>query len=285
MNGAWSKWCFDPTRTSSPAVIPTPALISIALATVIRSRRFDQDGVSLPDGRPPWERLGGGAPSFGPAEASCCPAPPAIAWGPHRLANGSLHRCRCYRLLPDFIAGPRKPGSRATEPACRSGGRRRMRHLRNWHFGASGSGRRLARRCAKRGRRTICRIGAVAPVDGARSRSRGRKRPSSSRPASSSSRPARNKWSATMRQSPSSLRQRRNKWSATMRQSPNSLRQARNKWPALSPRLPSRTCGPRHQRLHHGLLPPRRVSRCRSFRRRKPDRSRWPQCRGGSEQQ
>jgi hypothetical protein len=63
VNGAWSKWCFDPTRTSSPAVIPTPALIIIALATVIRSRRFDQDGVSLPDGRPPWERLGGqGAP-------------------------------------------------------------------------------------------------------------------------------------------------------------------------------------------------------------------------------
>jgi hypothetical protein len=63
VNGAWSKWCFDPTRTSSPAVIPTPALIIIALATVSRSRRLDQDGVSLPDGRPPWERLGGqGAP-------------------------------------------------------------------------------------------------------------------------------------------------------------------------------------------------------------------------------
>jgi hypothetical protein len=28
-------------------------------------------------------------------------------------------------------------------------------------------------------------------------------------------------------------------------------------------------------------LPPRRVSRCRSFRRRKPERSRRPQCRGG----
>jgi hypothetical protein len=31
----------------------------IALVTVIRPRRFDQDGVSLPDGRPPWVTLGG----------------------------------------------------------------------------------------------------------------------------------------------------------------------------------------------------------------------------------
>ena len=55
----------DPERPSAPPpVIPTSALIIIALATVIQPRRFDQDGVSLPDGRPPWVTLGGqGAPN------------------------------------------------------------------------------------------------------------------------------------------------------------------------------------------------------------------------------
>jgi hypothetical protein len=52
-----------PRAAISPRRIPTSALIIIALATVIQPRRFDQDGGSLPDGRPPWVTLGGqGAP-------------------------------------------------------------------------------------------------------------------------------------------------------------------------------------------------------------------------------
>jgi hypothetical protein len=55
----------DPEGDISPPPLFLPsALIIIALAAVIRARRFDQDGVSLPDGRPPWVTLGGqGAPN------------------------------------------------------------------------------------------------------------------------------------------------------------------------------------------------------------------------------
>jgi len=57
------------------------------------------------------------------------------------------------------------------------------------------------------------------------------------------------------------------------------LKASQNKWPASLPRLPSRTCGPRYQRLRHGRLPLRRASWGRCSCCRKPQRSRRPKKR------
>lgn len=66
----------------------------------------------------------------------------------------------------------------------------------------------------------------------------------------------------------------------TMRRPPSSSRRAKNKSPGSLPKLPNRTCDPRHQRLRHVRLPTRRVSRCRRVRRRKVCRCSWvwPTC-------
>ena len=90
---------------------------------------------------------------------------------------------------------------------------------------------------------------------------------------------------ACSRRSGSSRPARKN-WPAKMPGPPNSSRRTRNKWRARSPAPPSRTCGPghqwrhqwRHQLIRHCRLPSLRVSPCRRFRRRKPERKRGRQC-------
>ena len=152
---------------------------------------------------------------------------------------------------PDFIADASKSGApRATGATCRSGERGVGSTSTT---STSGSGRTARRRAARR--RPVARNGAAAPVDGARSRNRGAKnRAAQGQHRSAQGQPATN----------------------VPRQSPNLPRA----------RLPSRTCGPRHQRLRHGRLPLRRASPCRRSRRRKPQRSRRPKkrschrCRG-----
>ena len=139
-------------------------------------------------------------PSFGSAGphkhvSPCCPGRPAVAWRAgdtrlHWFPVGSLHRCRCLRLAvavlwrcfqagyrkvgaaarPDFITDARKPAApRAAEPPYRSGDR--------GEDGTSATGTSSSDptgRCrADRRRRPVSRVGAVAPVDGARSCNRG----------------------------------------------------------------------------------------------------------------
>ncbi len=122
-----------------------------------------------------------------------CPGPgrPGVDWQegdtrPHWLPVGSVHRCGCHRLAVlrqcgqtdyrevgaefhrDFIAAAGEPrGPRAIEPTCRSSIRGRGS---TFATGSSGSDRPGRRRI---GRSPVSRIGAVAPVDGGRSRSRG----------------------------------------------------------------------------------------------------------------
>jgi hypothetical protein len=105
----------------------------------------------------------------------------------HRVAVGSVHRCGCHRLAvlrqcgqtdyremgaevhPDFTAaGAGKPGApRATEPTYRSSVR--------GEGSTSATGTACSDRTGRRRgelRRPTSRIGAVAPLDGARSRNR-----------------------------------------------------------------------------------------------------------------
>src|SRR5260221_11012183 len=152
-------------------------------------RYFEQIALDEQDGTYPGGRCR--------APSSCCqqyPSPrrPAVVWQVsgtwlHWLAVGSVHRCRRRRLAvlrrcgqtdyremgaavrPVFIPPAEKPGAPpATEPTCRSGVRGDGSTSTTGTSGADRSGRRRADRSCP-----ISGIGAVAPVDGARSRKRG----------------------------------------------------------------------------------------------------------------
>jgi hypothetical protein len=139
-----------------------------------------------------------------------CPSPgrPAVDWQArgtrlHGLPIDSVHRWRGRRLAvlrrcgqtdyrelgaavrPNFISAATKPGPPgATEPTYRSGGRRE----RSTSATGSSSSDRTERRRAVR-RRPVSRLGAVAPVDGARSRACGaRDRSAQGQPATNVSR-------------------------------------------------------------------------------------------------
>ena len=139
-----------------------------------------------------------------------CPSPgrPAVDWQAggtrlHALPVDCVHRWRGRRLAvlrrwgqtdyrelgaadrPNFIATAAKPGPPgATEPTCRSGGRRERS---TYATGSSGSYRTERRRAERP--RPISRLGAVAPVDGARSRECGaRDRATEGQPATNVSR-------------------------------------------------------------------------------------------------
>ncbi len=169
------------------------------------------------------------------------PPPPPV---PDENWHGRLLRAGSSRIRnekdphPDFIADARKSGApRATGATCRSGER------------GVGSTSTTSNLWLRSHRKASCRPPPPCRPNRCSCSSRWRaisqpwgNESSSSRLASTSSRPASNKSPAKM---------------------PNLPRA----------RLPSRTCGPRHQRLRHGRLPLRRASRWRRSRRRKPQRS------------
>ena len=90
------------------------------------------------------------------------------------LGSSTAMRQTDYRELgaaarPNFMAAAGKTGAfRATGPTCRSGGRRERSTSATGSSGSDRTGRRRANR-----HRPVSRLGAVAPVDGARSRERG----------------------------------------------------------------------------------------------------------------
>ena len=109
-----------------------------------------------------------------------------------------------------------------------------------------------APKTSRRPPRPVARVDAVAPVDGARSRNPGQ-----------------------------GIEQLKASQEQMARDNANAAEQLKASQEQMArqslPKLPSRTCGPRYQRLRHGRLPPRRASRCRRSRRRKPQRGRRPQ--------
>src|ERR1700738_4685137 len=124
------------------------------------------NNIQVPGDRP-WFGRSAGRGFVGLLLAACIGVA-AVAWQSYGDA-AKPNREMGAAVRPVFMAAAGKPGApRATEPTCRSGVRGDGSTSATGTSGAARSGRRCADRSCP-----ISRIGAVAPVDGARSRNRG----------------------------------------------------------------------------------------------------------------